>query len=53
MFIDDRQITEVIAASVVRHKSLYFDCHSEHSEESRLFKHIRPFKEFTLNERFF
>src|SRR3989338_2005338 len=34
--------------SVVSHKSLYFDCHSERSEESRLFKYMRPFTEFTL-----
>ena len=38
----------MISSSVVRHKSLYFDCHSERSEESRLFKYMRPFTEFTL-----
>src|SRR3989338_6885530 len=38
-------------ASVVSHKSLDFGCHSERSEESRLFKYMRPFTEPAL--RFF
>ncbi len=38
------------AASVVSHKSLYFDCHSERSEESGFFKNIRPFTSFRVTE---
>ena len=33
-------------SNVVRHKSLDFDCHSERSEESCLFKYMRPFTSF-------
>src|SRR3990167_2314914 len=39
------------APSVVSHKSLYFDCHSERSEESRLFKYMRPFTSFRVTRK--
>ena len=41
------------AASVVSHKSLDFGCHSERSEESRLFKYMRPFTSFRVTRKTF
>src|SRR3989338_4060373 len=39
--------------SVVSHKSLDFGCHSERSEESRLFKYMRPFTSFRVTRKTF
>src|SRR3972149_10298809 len=40
-----------LTSSVVSHKSLDFDCHSERSEESRLFKYMRPFTSFRVTRK--
>jgi hypothetical protein len=38
--------------SVVRHhESLDLDCHSERSEESPLFKYLRPFTSFRVTAK--
>src|SRR3990172_6460654 len=51
--VPGRQYDTLQCASVVSHKSLDFGCHSERSEESRLFKYMRPFTSFRVTRKTF
>ena len=48
-----QEAESVFVPSVVSHKSLDFGCHSERSEESRLFKYMRPFTSFRVTRKTF